>query len=145
MDIAAGAGFRRIHVRVRIDPDQADLLATLAIILRNSSDRSGGNGVIAAENEWESAGGGNILHCLGELCATLRNLRKILGVLCAGGSAFLLRDRDVAQILHFIAERSNAGIQSGQSQSRWSHVDTAASRTEIERRADNRHLREMHA
>ena len=51
VDVAAAGGRRRVHVAVRVHPDQAERLLVAPDEVRRGRDRSGGEGVVAAEHE----------------------------------------------------------------------------------------------
>ena len=53
--VAAGRGLGGVDVGVGVDPDEADLLVFAAVELGHAGDRSGGDGVIAAEDDGRHA------------------------------------------------------------------------------------------
>ncbi len=57
--------------------------------------------------------------------------------------ALALDHRHIAQILHLIAEFRELPVQIGDAHRRWSHIDAAPSRAQIQRRADDRDV--LHA
>ena len=73
------------------------------------------------------------------------DLRKIARVRGTGGQALRLIDHDVAQILDLVTQLGELLVQSGDAQRRRSHVDAAASRTQIHGRADDGDVRLTHA
>ena len=47
--MTAGRGLGRVHVGMRVDPDQAELLLLFAEVARHSGDRADRDGMIAAQ------------------------------------------------------------------------------------------------
>ena len=51
VDVAGGRGFGSVDVGVGVDPEDADFLAAAAVELGYAGDGTGGNGVVAAEDQ----------------------------------------------------------------------------------------------
>jgi len=77
-------GLGRIDVRVGIDPDEADLLALAAIELRDTGDGTGGDRMVAAEDDGRGALFERFDHQIGGFDAGLANFLQVLRVLLAG-------------------------------------------------------------
>src|SRR5690348_11874537 len=137
MDVAAGTGCGRVHVGMRIDPDHAQLFAPLEKVSGNAGNRADGERMIAAENQRTPAGDHLFLHELRKMSTGLRDLRKILSFWLSFRMTFRLRHRDVAEILNFVADFAEPGIQIRDANRGRAHVDAATSRTEIERNTDD--------
>ena len=76
--------------------------------------------------------------CPPAACRSARSAADTCASRGPSGYALRLRHRDVAQVLHLIAERRQPGIQIRHAHRRRTHVDAAASRAQIQRRADDR-------
>jgi hypothetical protein len=87
---------------------------------------------------------GGALDYFRQACAGVRDLRKISGMYGTGGQTFRLVDYDIAQILGQIAQLGELLIEAGDAQGGGTHVDAAASRTQIHGRADNGDVRLTH-
>ena len=94
--VAAGAGLRRVHVGVGVNPKATHFLVAVAIELGNARLRADGHGVIAAERDGEVAGLQRLADALRHLLRSLRNFLQILGALVAERLFFRQPDVDVA-------------------------------------------------
>ncbi len=144
VNVAAGAGLRRVHVGVGVDPEQAHLLAVLAMKLRGAGDGSDGDGMIAAEHQRKFPVVERPFHLGRQAHAGVGDLGEIARVGRPFGMSFGLGDGDVAQILHLIAERSDAGVEIGHANRGSAHIHAAAPGAQIERRSDDGDLRWSH-
>ena len=128
MDVAARAALGRIHIGMRVDPDQAQPFAPAMKVPRSAGDRSHRDGMIAAEYQRKCAGAQSAIHHLGHQGTGFRDLRQILGARMHFGLAFALDHGHVAQVFHFIAQRQEPAVEIRHPHRRWSHVDSAPSR-----------------
>ena len=140
MHVAAGRGLGRVHVAVRVDPDQPDLLILLAVELGHARDRSGRNRVVATEHERDFAGFERFHDQFGALGAGGGDFFQIFRV----GGAFLFLfgdgDGDVAAVFDVVADGFEARFEAGDTNGRGAHVDAAARLAEIEWDADDADL-----
>src|SRR6201987_1894984 len=140
VDVAAGRGLRRIHVTVSIDPYQSNFLVLPAIKLGDPGNGAGSKGVIAAEEQGNGARLEAFENQFRALGTGRGNFLQILGV----GGAFLLLlrdcDRDVAAILDDVADSLETSFESGDTDSRRTHVDASARLPEVEWDADDANL-----
>ena len=104
MDVAAGAGIGRVHVGVRVDPDQAYWLLLLAEAAREARYGADRYRMVAAQHERDLALGGGFFYGQAQAPARFGYLRKIPGLRGAFRGCFALVDREVALVFHLVAE-----------------------------------------
>ena len=137
--VAAGAGVRRVHVAVRVDPEQAETLVALPGGGGAGGDGSGRQAVVAPEHQGQGArreGGG------GRLEQAPADAGDVVDVLLAGISrvpGLADRRRQVAAVRHRVAQRGQAVAEAGDAQSRGAHVDPAPVGAQVQRHADDVH------
>ncbi len=102
VDVAARAALGRVHIGVRVEPDEPDLFAAHAEEARDAAHRSHGHGMIAAQHQRRAAFCQRIRNLLPDAPASCRNLRKIFRVRMPLGRGFRLIDWHVAEIGDFI-------------------------------------------
>ena len=105
MHVAAGAGLRSIHVGMRVDPDQADLLLALAETAGDSGDRANRDGVVAAEDQRHFSGGRRFFDGQTQAAARVGDLVQEARLGGAFGRGFTLGYRDVALVFHLVTQR----------------------------------------
>ncbi len=113
VDIARGRGLRRVDVRVRVNPDQPDVLPLAPVVLGHPAHRAGGNRVISADRQRSLLLLQRVQNLLGQLGAGGRDLAQVAGVRIAKVLLLGQGDADVARILHHVAQRLQLGLQSG--------------------------------
>ena len=140
VDVAAGAGIRRVHVGVRVEPDQADLLfAAFAEVARDAGHGSDGDGMVAAQHQRDaSALAGHPATCRRGARKLRRSAADTWRARSPSGQALGLLDRNVAEIFDVIAERVQPRVQIGHAHGRRTHIHAAAALAQVERRADDR-------
>ena len=117
--VAAGAGFRRVHVGVRVQPDQADAAARL----RESSCETPLTVPTATEWSPPSTSGRlpraeRLLHQCGQPLAGGGDLRQVLGVRIASGEASACSTGMLPRSSTVVAQRRQARVQVGHPQRR---------------------------
>ena len=141
-----GLRFGRVHVGVRVQPDQADASGRAARKwLRDAADRADRHGMVAAQHERHAAA----RRALRPPASARRSQAaaicgRYLASRIAFGRGFGLFDGDVAQVFDLVAERGHARIQVGDAYGGGAHIDAAAALAEIERRADDGDVRAGH-
>ena len=137
VDVAAAARRRRVHVAVRVDPDQADPPVAAAHEIRGGRNRAGREAVVAAEHERHAALLESRERRLVQPLADLRDLADVLLLRVAGGLDFRDRRDEIALVDDRHAERGQAFAEAGNPERGGSHVDAAAVAAEIQRHADD--------
>ena len=137
VDVAAGRTRRRVHVAVRVDPDQADRLLLPADEIGRRGDRSGRQAVIAAEDERKPALLERRERGLVQLLADPGDLADVF--LAGIAERFRFRDRrdDIPFVDDRHAERGQPFANARDPKRGRSHVDAAAVAAEVERHADD--------
>ena len=137
MDVAARADAGRIHVPVGVHPKQADTFAVVPGARGRGHHRTGGQTVIAAQDDGHRAAS---VHGKRRIVQTAANLRDVFDVL-PGGIARTAKFPDgrgkIAPVRHRSPQGGNAFAHAGDAHGGWPHVDAAASRTEVEGHSDN--------
>ena len=113
MDVAAGGGGGGIDVGVGVDPDEADSLIFGAEVLSYAGDGSGGDGVVATEDDGDFAEGEGIADECGVFGAGGGDFAEVLGVEVAGVHLLGDADGDVADVFDGVAEGGEAGVEAG--------------------------------
>jgi hypothetical protein len=137
MDVARQRRLRRVHVAVRVDPDEAERTPVPAREARRRRHRSGAEAVIAAEHDRGAAFEQHVARLIVECLADARDLAEIALPRIAGRRRLLGRRVDVAVVVDFVAERSQALADAGDPDRGRPHVDAAAAAAEVERNADD--------
>src|ERR1700690_1645672 len=140
MHVAAGRRFGSVHVGMRVDPKQADLLTLPAIELSDARNRASCDRMISTQHKRNLAGFKRLKHHLSALGTSRGDFLEIFGVGCA--FLLLLRngDGDVAGIFDNVADSFEAGFESSDADGGRTHVDAAAGLAEVERNADDTNL-----
>ena len=138
VDVAAQRGAGRVHVAVRVHPDQADRLVLAPHVGGGRRHRPGRQAVVAAEHDRDPAG---VEDARATSCRAGRRPRR------SRWMYFLAR---VAQLAHFRDRRDQIALvddreaqrreplgQPGDAERGGPHVDAAAVAAEIERHADD--------
>src|ERR1700680_2615570 len=104
MHVSTRTTLGRVHVRVGVDPNHPQFLASLMEMLGDSRNRAHGDGVIAPENDRELVGPEHVPHHFGQANAGVSDLRKIPRFRGAFWLTLALNHWNVAEILDYIAE-----------------------------------------
>ncbi len=130
---------RRVHVAVRVDPDQAD--RQIARLLRPRRPRPPTD---PAARLWSPPSTSGIApsssDCSARLIELLADLRDVADVFLALVAQLLrFRDRrgEIAFVDDGVAERGDALAEAGDAKRRRPHVDAAPAAAEVERHADD--------
>ena len=137
MHVAARRRVGRVHVGVRVDPEQADFLVLPAVELGDARNGSGSDRMISAENQRNFAGFQRLQHEVGALGAGGGDFLEVFG---AGGAFFLLLgdgDGNVASIFDDVPDGFKARFESGNADRGRPHVNAAPGLAKIERNADH--------
>ena len=135
--VAAGAAGRRVHVAVRVHPDEADRLVRPPRHLGTRRDGPRGEAVIAPEHERQRPGLEAGERRLVQRGADPRDVADVLLALVAGLLRLGNRHLEVALVRHRVAELLNPLVEPGDSQRGRPHVDASPSSAEVERHADD--------
>ena len=124
--VPAGAGLRRVHVGVGVDPDAPHGLVAVAVELGDARDRADRNRVIAAERHGEEPRLERLVNAVRHLLTRLLDFFQVLGMRVA--RFFLLRDRhhDVAAVFHHMAKLLQPRFKSRDPHRGRSHIHAAA-------------------
>ena len=137
--VAAGRGRRRVHVAVRVDPEQADrqVASSAAPIAprprpnrRRGCDRRRAR---AASRPLESESSAVWYSCLAHLGDVVDVLLALVAPLLRFGN----RRRQIAAIDDRLAELRQAFAEPGDAERRRPHVDAAAAAAKVQRHADD--------
>ena len=135
--VAGLARLGRVHVAVRIDPDEPELLAALAQKRRRRRDRSRAEAVIAAEHDRNRAFFERAERALKQLLADARDVLDVALVLVARTLGFGNRGGDVALVDDRAPEAGEMLADAGDAKRRRPHVGAATIAAEVERNADD--------
>jgi hypothetical protein len=107
--------------------------------MRNPADRADAQRVITADDEREPAFDHHGVHACGQISAHPGNRFEIAQLFVGLGSwqRFKRGHADVACIGHCVTKRVQSGAQAGVANRARSHIDTAASRTQVDRDPDD--------
>ena len=128
---------RRVHVAVRVDPDEAERLLLATHEIRRRRDRPGREAVIATEDERQTALFERRQRRLVEPLADFRDLADVLLVRVAERLDLGDRRDEVALVDDGDAERGQALAEPGDAERGRAHVDAAAVAAEIQRDTDD--------
>ena len=111
MNVAAGAGLRSIHIRVRVDPKAADGLLAVAVKLGCARLRADGHRVVAPERQGKAARLQGLVDPVRHLLAGFGDFVQVLGFSVA--ERLLLGDLDVnvSGVLDLMPQALERGIQ----------------------------------
>src|ERR1043166_2321638 len=138
VDIPARAGVGRVHVGMRIEPDEPDRFAARAKIMAGAAYGPDRDRMIAAAPQRHAPAGERLFDAAGQRIARRRDLRQILRAGFALRPAFLLLHRNVAPVRYFIAQLRDSPVEIRDAHRGWTHVYPTTVLSEIERRADDR-------
>src|SRR4051794_34777537 len=136
MHVAAGRSLRRVHICVRIDPDDTNLFSAIAVYLRETGYRSNRDRVIPAKNQRQLAFGCGRMDQIREIRARLRDLRQVACLFLYDLQTLRLEYLHIPEILNVVAERPYTLVQTCQPERGWSHIHTATARTQVHRCPD---------
>ena len=136
VDVAAARARRRVHVAVRVDPDEAERLALAPHEVGRRRHRTGREAVVAAEHEREAVLLEHAERRLVEPLADARDLADVFLFRIAERLDFGNRRHEIAFVDDRHAERRQPLGEAGDAKRRRSHVDAAAIAAEIERDPD---------
>ena len=139
VDVAAGAGIGRVHVAVRVDPEQAEASALPPGGGGGGGGGAGGQAVIAAEDHGDRARRVRRVGRLEQPAADAGDGADVLLACGAGLNGFPDRRDQVAPIRDRVAEAGDAVAEAGDAQRGRPHVDPAARGPEVEGHADDVH------
>jgi hypothetical protein len=135
--IPARARIRRIHVGMRINPDDADSLLPLFPSLCNSGHGTGRHRMITAQNKRKALVENSAVNHICEGAADGSNLIQVLGARGTRRRALGLLHKHIAKVLNRVAERSNMRPQSGEPHGRRPHINAAPARAQVKRHTEN--------
>src|SRR5580704_7611741 len=99
MHVAARAGLRSIHVRMGVDPDQADLLLAFAQTAGDSSDCAHGHRMVATQDQRDFSSSRGFFYGEAQAAAGVGDLVQEARSGGAFGRGFTLRHWEVALVL----------------------------------------------
>ena len=138
MHVAGQRGCRRVHVAMRVDPQQPDRqLLRLASPFGGRCHRSRAETVIAAEHHWHRPFVERSQRRLIELLADLGDVADVLFALVAQLLRLGNRRWQIAFVDDRVAECGEPFSEPGYAERRRSHVDTAPAAAKVERHADD--------
>ena len=134
MDVARGGGLRGVEVAVGVDIEDAEALSGLLRPGAHAGEGAEGDGVVAAEDERESALRRGGLDLAREGRAGVPDGRQVLRARIALLDVFLRLDRHGGlEARGVVAERFEALADAGEADGRGPHVGAVAAGPEVER------------
>src|SRR2546423_866754 len=128
---------RRVHVCVRVEPDEADRLFALAVERRDARDRADGYRMVAAEDDGQFPALQNFSHVFGQLHARRFYLAQEAQTLAGRGRVRRAFEAKVSEVSDFVAQLRDALPQSRDAHRRGAEVNARDARAEAARRSDD--------
>ena len=135
--IAAGAGLRRVHVGVGVNPKATHFLIAVVIELGNARLRADGHRVVTAQRDGKVPCLKRLADALRHLLRSLSNFLQILGALVAERLFLRQPDVDIAAILDRMPQTLQGVIQSRGAHGRRPHVHAPPLLPQVQRNTED--------
>jgi hypothetical protein len=122
---------------MRVKPDQPRRFVSLAAVRSKTRQRTDGDGMVPAEDQWQLAGAQDLFHFLCELRAGSHDLAEVLQLVSRLRSRLRSLEMQVAEVAHFITELCNSLIESRYAKCRRPHVNAGHARAVPQWNAEN--------
>src|SRR5262249_15591460 len=129
--VAGRRRLRRVHVRVRVEPDQADLLLLAVVGARDARHRAAGDRVVAADDERAAALLDPALDATAQAAAAVRDRVEVLRALVLRLLRVRAQHGHVAEVFELEPERLDAAAEPGDADRGGPHVDAAQAAAEV--------------
>jgi hypothetical protein len=137
VNVAARAAGRRVHVTVRVHPDQAKRLVLAPHVIGGRRDRAGRQRVVAAQYQWQAALLERGQRRLVKPFADARDLANVLLARVAERLGLGYRSDDVPLVDHRDTEGGQALAEAGNAEGGGPHVHPAAVAAKVEGHTDD--------
>src|SRR5262245_720804 len=127
-----------------VEPDQADLLLLLAVVIRQARESAHRYRVVAPENHGHASRFQHADHGPAKRFTGLPDLLEVLEARITGAPGLLDLDVQVSRVLDVVAEGAKLLVHVGTPERRRPHVDSAPSGPEVEGHADQCDLALLH-
>src|SRR5689334_21864885 len=133
MNVSRRRGFRRVHNRVRVKPDQAEGVLLLPIVSSGAGERTDRDRVIAAENDGKLARFEYCFNFTGELFTRTADLANVFEFFVLFRKTLRPFEAHVAEVAHGVAEPADALGQTRDAQRGWTNIHARHTRAVAER------------
>src|SRR6185295_2116646 len=137
MNISRGRRLRRVHIGVRVKPNQSRLLISFSTIGGKAGDRPNRDRMIPAKNQRQFAGSQNPFSFPRQVLAGMANLAKMFKLVARVWRSLFFFNLQVAEVTDFIAKLSDPPIEFRNSERGWTEFDTCHAGTIGQRHANN--------